>query len=74
MKKIRIFVSESDTAKSVVQQIKRIYPDAKKDDPFVEIQISLHRNSKPDIIDNIIGEIDNANFLEFRDRYYFDHI
>lgn len=72
MNKIRIFVQSNDTPESVFQQINRLYPDMKRYNDFIEIEITLLQGCDSKIIEEITKVIESSNLLEFRDRFYFD--
>lgn len=74
--KIRIFPTSDQEAIDVVNQLKRLYPEAKADDydHIVEIEITLDRTCNEDIIPKISSIIDEIKLLDFRDKIYFDRI
>lgn len=74
--KIRIFPTSDQEAIDVVNQLKRLYPEAKADDydNIVEIEITLDRTCNEDIIPKISSIIDEIKLLDFRDKIYFDRI
>ena len=71
---LRIFVDEGDSAQSIVNQIKWLYPDIKKEKEIVNIQITLRHNSNPILVQEIGEIIVREEILEFRDRLFFDSI
>lgn len=73
---IRIFPTSDQEAIDVINQIKRLYPEAKADDPdnIVDIEITLDRTCKVEIIEEISKVIDEIKLLDFRDKIYFNTI
>lgn len=74
--KIRIFPTSDQEAIDVVNQLKRLYPEAKADDydHVVEIEITLDRTCNEEIIPQISNIINDIKLLDFRDKIYFNKI
>lgn len=74
--KIRIFPTSDQEAIDVVNQLKRLYPEAKADDydHVVEIEITLDRSCNEEIIPQISTIINDIKLLDFRDKIYFNKI
>lgn len=74
--KIRIFPTSDQEAIDVVNQLKRLYPEAKADDydHVVEIEITLDRSCNEEIIPQISNIISDIKLLDFRDKIYFNKI
>lgn len=74
---IRIFPTSDQEAIDVVNQVKRLYPEAKKSaaDGIVEIEITLdYKCTNMELVDEISKIIDDIKLLDFKDKIYFNKI
>lgn len=74
---IRIFPTSDQEAIDVVNQVKRLYPEAKKSaaDGIVEIEITLdYKCTNTELVDEISKVIDDIKLLDFKDKIYFNKI
>lgn len=72
---IHIYPTSDQEAIDVVNELNRIYPEAKKNaEGNVEIEITLDRTCSDLIIDDISKIISDINLLDFKDKIYFNRI
>lgn len=76
MKHLRIFTTNSQTVQDIVNDINRMYPNAKGDsaDGVVEIEITLHKEADTDFANELSNAISSMKLLDFKDKIYFNRI
>lgn len=72
---IRIYPTSDQEAIDIVNELNRIYPEAKKNSASnVEIEVTLDRSCNESIIDEVSSIINGIHLLDFRDKIYFNRI
>lgn len=74
MNRIRIFVLRDDSAKSVFNAIKRLYPDMRKSFDVVEIEITFEKECKNETIVELQRLMKESKLLRQTDMFYYDFI